>query len=82
MLSTLAQSNLPETFWEEIPKVGVVGGLLIVWIVYILITEVRKIVTHKQTEQTRREVAAYVAEGSMSPQDAERILKAKMPTDA
>jgi hypothetical protein len=31
----------------------------------------------KQHEQSRREVAAYVAEGSMSPEDAERILTAE-----
>lgn len=30
-------------------------------------------------EESRREIAAYVAEGSMSPQDAERILTAGSP---
>lgn len=41
--------------------------------------------THAKTEQvmareeSRREIAAYVAEGSMSPEDAERILAADMP---
>lgn len=28
-----------------------------------------------QREQTRREIAAYVAEGSLSPEDAERIIQ-------
>ena len=36
----------------------------------------------KEREQTRREVAAYVAEGSMTPADAERILKAGEEEDA
>ena len=30
-------------------------------------------------EESRREIAAYVAEGSMSPEDAEKILSADMP---
>jgi hypothetical protein len=30
----------------------------------------------KEREKTKRELAAYVAEGSMTPADAERILKA------
>jgi hypothetical protein len=81
MLTMLANNTIPSSFWEDIPKVGVVGGLLIVWIVYIVFVEIRKIATNKQTEQTRREIAAYVAEGSISPQDAERILKARMPID-
>lgn len=82
MLATLTLANLPETFWEDVPKVGVVGGLLIVWIVYILITEVRKILTHRETERSRREIAAYVAEGSMSPQDGERLMRSKPPSDS
>jgi hypothetical protein len=34
---------------------------------------------NRAREQTKREIAAYVAEGSISPDDAERILKADMP---
>lgn len=30
-------------------------------------------------EESRREIAAYVAEGSMSPADAEKLLAADMP---
>lgn len=30
----------------------------------------------RQTEQSRREIAAYVAEGSMTPEDGERLIKA------
>ena len=30
----------------------------------------------KEREQTRREVAAYVAEGSMTPEQGERLLSA------
>ena len=34
------------------------------------------IATTRQREQTTRELAAYVAEGSLSPEDAERLLAA------
>ena len=33
----------------------------------------------KERERTRREVAAYVAEGSITPEDAERMLTARSP---
>ena len=31
---------------------------------------------HKEREQTHREIAAYVAEGSITPADAENMLRA------
>ncbi len=31
----------------------------------------------RQVEQSRREIAAYIAEGSMSPEEGERLLKAE-----
>ncbi len=34
----------------------------------------------KAREHTRREIAAYVAEGSITPDDAERLLAAKSPS--
>jgi hypothetical protein len=33
----------------------------------------------RQREQSRREIAAYVAEGTMTPDDAERLLRAETP---
>lgn len=35
----------------------------------------------KEREQTNREIAAYVAEGSISPDDAERLIRAMGPTN-
>ncbi|MCC5824201.1 MAG: hypothetical protein LAT64_12685 [Phycisphaerales bacterium] len=52
---------------------GVGGGIAVVAIVFGTIT---KSYRHRQTEKSRREIAAYIAEGSMTPQDGERILKA------
>jgi len=36
---------------------------------------------YRLREQTRQELAAYVAEGSMTPEDAERIIKAGTEDD-
>jgi hypothetical protein len=36
---------------------------------------------NKLREKTKQEIAAYVAEGSMTPEDAVRIIKAGADTD-
>jgi hypothetical protein len=42
----------------------------------MLIKSVTAVFTTASRERTKREIAAYVAEGSMTPEQAERILKA------
>ncbi|MCC5824202.1 MAG: hypothetical protein LAT64_12680 [Phycisphaerales bacterium] len=59
-------------------RVGVVfivvaGGVTLLGILLGVILSIYKT---RQTEQSRREIAAYVAEGSISPEDGERLLKA------
>jgi hypothetical protein len=51
-----------------------VGG--VVAVIAIVFDTMQKITVTRQRETTKREVAAYVAEGSMTPEDAERIIKA------
>ena len=60
---------------DMIPLVAIVGGLL-VGVIAIVAGTINSISSRKQREESRREIAAYVAEGSMTPEDAERILKA------
>lgn len=45
----------------------------------IVACTIRSTYRTRAREQTKREIAAYVAEGSITPDDAERILKADMP---
>ncbi len=61
-----------------IPIIAIVGGLIIAAIGMIggLVRSVKR---EKEREQSRREVAAYVAEGSMSAEDATKILEAGLP---
>lgn len=56
------------------------GGLIA--IVAIVFGTIRKISLNNEREKSRREIAAYVAEGSMSPEDGERLLKAVPRKDA
>ncbi|MEQ9206095.1 MAG: hypothetical protein RLN78_01880 [Phycisphaerales bacterium] len=51
-----------------------VGGLVAV--IAILFGTLTGFAGTKEREKTKRELAAYVAEGSMTPSDAERILRA------
>lgn len=64
---------------EEILKIIAVGGGLILAALYIIFASTKSMVKAKEREQTKRELAAYVAEGSMKPEDAERIMKADVP---
>jgi hypothetical protein len=54
---------------------AIIGGLILIVIVTV-VNALKSVAKTRHREQTRREVAAYVAEGSMSADDAEKILKA------
>lgn len=49
------------------------AGIAVVAIVFGTVTSMVKNIAR---ERTRREIAAYIAEGSMSPEQGERLLKA------
>lgn len=52
----------------------IVGGSIA--IVAIISTSLSGMVRSAVTERTRREIAAYIAEGSMTPDQGERLMKA------
>jgi hypothetical protein len=57
---------------EGLAVVGmIVGGVLI----FSLIHSVRRVLDTRSREQTKREIAAYVAEGTISPDDACRLMQ-------
>lgn len=64
---------------EEVVGVVAVGGGLAVAIVAIIFGAAKKMVQTTARERTKREVAAYVAEGTMTPEQAQQILRADMP---
>ena len=58
-----------------IPILGLgVGGLIAV--MAIGFGTVRRVSQTNACEKTKREIAAYVAEGSMTPEEGERLIKA------
>lgn len=53
---------------------GVIGGLIA--ILGIIFGTIRSVNDKDETEKSRREIAAYVAEGSMTTEDGERLMNA------
>jgi hypothetical protein len=79
MLDTgLALMTLGISDGDVIPLVAIGGGLS-VGVVGIVAGTISAVSSRKQREESRREIAAYVAEGSMSPDDAATLLSADMP---
>ncbi|MDX2117787.1 MAG: hypothetical protein SFY96_06360 [Planctomycetota bacterium] len=53
-----------------------VGGSMIIAIIGMISSAFNRNTRIKEFEQSRREIAAYVAEGSISPDDAAKMLNA------
>jgi len=58
-----------------IPIVAIVGGVIGGTVKGVAST-MQKHADTKERESTRREIAAYIAEGSMTPEEGERLLRA------
>ncbi len=59
-----------------------IGGSFIAGIIAIIFGTIMKISTNSEHEKSRREIAAYVAEGSMSPEDGVKLLASNKQSDA
>ncbi|UCD76399.1 MAG: hypothetical protein JSV91_05630 [Phycisphaerales bacterium] len=71
----LAQDSMCEmlTNLDLIPLVAIIGGLLVV-IIAIVFGTISGIVKTRAREETKREIAAYVAEGSIDADKAIAML--------
>ncbi len=57
--------------------------IFVIVIVSVVLGTVKSIVRTNAKERTRREIAAYIAEGSITPEQGERLMKAgKSPDEA
>lgn len=74
-LITVAQSGGPSDF-EVFMVVGQLVGLLCVLLVLVGIPSYVILRSKRESEQTKREIAAYVAEGSITPEQGIEMLKA------
>lgn len=69
VLTTLAAGG------EEMAMVlASIGGVIA--IVAIITSSIEKVRIAKAKEESRREIAAYIAEGSISPEDGRRLIEA------
>jgi hypothetical protein len=60
---------------DILPIIAVAGGLAFAFFISIA-GMIQSYARTRQREQTKREVAAYIAEGSMTPEEGERIIRA------
>lgn len=65
-------SDQPELL---IPVIAICGGLGVA-IISIITCTMKSLFSTKEKERSRREIAAYIAEGSMTPDEGERLLSA------
>jgi len=56
----------------------IVFGAITLW---CGISAIKEVLVRGSAERTRREIAAYIAEGSMTPEQGERLLRAKPKKD-
>jgi hypothetical protein len=55
-------------FWTVIGLIAIIS---------IVMSTIKSIVNNAARERSRREIAAYIAEGSMTPEQGERLLRTK-----
>ncbi|RNC80536.1 MAG: hypothetical protein ED559_01630 [Phycisphaera sp.] len=83
MLDTaLADSDISRAIARDIiPVIAIAGGLLFAATI-VFLNVVKSVSVNRAREATKREVAAYVAEGSINPDDAVRMLVAGTGNEA
>ncbi len=68
--------NLPLILAEEAFLIVAVGGGIFCAIIGTITSAIRKTRVERYREESRREIAAYVAEGSITPDDGAKLLNA------
>lgn len=82
MLNTiLAQSAIIQAIADEMDNIALGALILLIVLVISINATIRKIAVERAREQTRRELAAYIAEGSVKPEDAIGLLNAGREMD-
>lgn len=59
-------------------EIAMIGGFTL-GMIALVGSFITKIVSVRSRERTKREIAAYVAEGTMTPEDGERLIRAERP---
>lgn len=67
---------------EKLAILAVFGGGTIIAVIGILAWMIKSTAERKEFERSRREIAAYIAEGSMSAEQGQRLLaESPLPKD-
>lgn len=77
------------TLAQQICTLGMdLDGTNLMWVVgggiavtAIVAGAIKSVVTSNARERSRREIAAYIAEGSMTPEQGEKLMKAGEPAE-
>jgi hypothetical protein len=72
VIQMLASEIGDNMLWIAMGSVGIVA---------ILAGTISSVANTRVRERSRREIAAYIAEGSMTPEQGERLMKAAQPED-
>lgn len=78
-VETAEVDDMPQTLGAEDGAIVGLGSFGFVVLIVLIVTvgrTITKTTTVRHREQSRREIAAYVAEGSISPDDAVKMLAA------
>jgi len=78
MLVSLASAPLTLAMQENEMKMMIVIAIIALVAALAVLRTVRRVAEVTEREKTRREIAAYVAEGSITPDDAARLLHTGM----
>jgi len=68
-----------ESLIESIARHMIPAMVFVLFLAHVLVRGVVDLVRGLSRERTRRDVAAYIASGSMTPEQGERLLVAKDP---
>ena len=71
-MSVLTLGGMDDQFF----LVVAIGGGCLIAILAIVTACITKVVETRSRERTRREIAAYIAEGTITPDEGERLIKA------
>lgn len=74
MSDVMATIGTQRVFWDEDIYIPTLFAASVVFVLTIKI--VGNVIRSAARERTRREIAAYIAEGSMTPEQGERLMKA------
>jgi len=69
-----------ERFLDE--DILIPAGVMLMVVLIVFIGSVGKTIVRTSRERTKREIAAYIAEGSMTPEQGERLLRAGARQDS